>query len=278
MRIEEDCLEFLGNPLFVADYAFGEIAVVFQAARDVAGADAVERAFEQRDSADVEAQGDIRGQSHFAGVADQAEAGDVGQGVDWSLVVGRWPLAEAAELCSAWAGGTPAPAWAVVMQNAVMTSAAVLFSVVIERVAASIHDCFAVPCLMAVEITPVPSALVNSRRSPGWAPPLVKMRLGIDEAGDGISEFGFFVADAVAADDRATCFHHFRKAAGEDLLQNLEIAVGRETYVSQGGDGTAAHGVDVAQGVGGGDLAEGVRVVHDGSEEIDGLHQRDVGR
>ena len=40
-------------------------------------------------------------------------------------------------------GGTPAPTCSV--QNAVMTSAAVLFSVVMERMAASIQDCFAVP-------------------------------------------------------------------------------------------------------------------------------------
>ena len=56
-----------------------------------------------------------------------------------------------------------------------MTSAAVLFSVVIERVAASIHDCLAVPFFIAVEITPVPSDLVKSNVSPGWAPPLVKI-------------------------------------------------------------------------------------------------------
>ena len=100
---------------------------------------------------------------------------------------------------------------------------------------------------------------------------------GIDEAGDGISELGFFVADAVAADHRATCFHHFREAAGENLLQDFEVAAGGEAYVSQRGDGASAHGVDVAQRIGGGDLAEGVGVVHDGSEEIDGLHQREIG-
>ena len=93
LRIEEDCLQILGNSLFVADYAFREVAVVFQASGNVAGADAVERAFDQRDLLDVEVEGDVRGESHFAGVADQAEAGDVGQGMDWSLVVGRWPLA-----------------------------------------------------------------------------------------------------------------------------------------------------------------------------------------
>ena len=146
-----------------------------------------------------------------------------------------------------------------------------------ERVAASIQDCLAVPCLIAVEMTPVPRALVNSKRSPGWAPPLVNTRSGIDEAGDGISELGFFVADAVAAYHRATGFHHLREAAGEDLLQHFEVAVGRETDVSQRGDGASAHGVDVAQSVGGGDLAESVGVVHDGGEEVDGLHQREAG-
>ena len=69
-------------------------------------------------------------------------------------------------------------------------------------------------------------------------------------------------------------FHHFREAAGQNLLQHFEVTVGRKANVSQRGDGTAAHGVDVAQRIGGGDLAEGVGVVHDGSEEIDRLHQR----
>ena len=37
-------------------------------------------------------------------------------------------------------------------------------------------------------------------------------------------------------------------------------------------DGLAAHGVDIGKGVGGRDLAVGVGVVHDGGEEIQGLH------
>ena len=65
-----------------------------------------------------------------------------------------------------------------------MISLAVLFSVVMERVAASIQDCFAVPCLIAVEIAPVPSALVNNKRSLGWAPPLANTRSRMNEAGD----------------------------------------------------------------------------------------------
>jgi hypothetical protein len=52
----------------------------------------------------------------------------------------------------------------------VTASAAFLFSVVIEWVAASIQDCSAFPFLIAVEITPVPSALVRISLSPAFAP------------------------------------------------------------------------------------------------------------
>ncbi len=39
-------------------------------------------------------------------------------------------------------------------------------------------------------------------------------------------------------------------------------------------NGPSAHGVDVTQGVGGGNLSEGVRVVNDRGEKIHGLDQR----
>ena len=54
--------------------------------------------------------------------------------------------------------------------------------------------------------------LVKSRRSPGFAPSLANV-LGMNDAGDGVSECCFFVANAVAADDGASGFHHFGKAA-----------------------------------------------------------------
>ena len=51
------------------------------------------------------------------------------------------------------------------------------------------------------------------------------------------------------------------------------------TVFGNAGDGQrrsrfAAHRVDVAERVGGGDLAVRIRVVHDRGEEINGLHQR----
>ena len=81
----------------------------------------------------------------------------------------------------------------------------------------------------------------------------------IDEAGNGIAEFGLLVADAVAADHGAAGFHHLGKAARQDLLEYGQIALGRKAHVGQRRDGPSAHGVDIAQRVGGGDLAEGVR-------------------
>ena len=49
LRIKQDCLQLFRNSFFVAHHAFGKIAVVLQSAGDVAGANAIQRAFEQRE-------------------------------------------------------------------------------------------------------------------------------------------------------------------------------------------------------------------------------------
>ena len=50
------------------------------------------RTFEQRNAIGMEAKRNVGGECDFAGVSDQAEAGDVGHGVDGKSVVGRWSL------------------------------------------------------------------------------------------------------------------------------------------------------------------------------------------
>ena len=57
----------------------------------------------------------------------------------------------------------------------------------------------------------------------------------------------------------------------------FEVAFFRKADESERGEGTSAHSVDVAQGIGGGDLAKGVGIVNDGRKKIHGLHQRGVG-
>ena len=96
-------------------------------------------------------------------------------------------------------------------------------------------------------------------------------------AGDGVAELDLVVANGMAADHGAAGLHHLGESAGQDALKDGEVAGARETDHGERAQGTAAHGVDVAEGVGGGDLAEGVGIVDDGREEIDGLHQRQVG-
>ena len=102
--------------------------------------------------------------------------------------------------------------------------------------------------------------------------------LGMNHSRNGISEFCFFIADAVAAHHRASGLDHLRQAAGQNALQNFEIAFVGKTDKGQRSQRLSTHGIDVAERVGGGDLAEGIGIVHDGREKIHRLHQRRLGR
>jgi hypothetical protein len=131
--------------------------------------------------------------------------------------------------------------------------------------------------LIAVEITPVPSALVKMRAIARFGAGVGEDLFRMDEAGDGISELGFVVANAVAANHGACGFDHFREAAGEDAFENVEIGLLGKTHQGQRCERFSAHRVNIAQRIGRGDLAECVGIVDDRSEEIDGLNERLVG-
>ena len=78
---------------------------------------------------------------------------------------------------------------------------------------------------------------------------------------------------------RPACAHaglaQFVEAAGEDGGDDggVEVLL-RESRDRERGDRPAAHGVDVAQGVGGGNLAIGIRVVDNRREEVHRLDER----
>src|ERR1700686_2991785 len=82
LRVEEKRADVGGNRRIVVNQVFGKVAIGYESAGNVAGADAIERAFEQGNVGGFEYEADVRGKCHFAGVADQAETGDVGKGVD----------------------------------------------------------------------------------------------------------------------------------------------------------------------------------------------------
>src|SRR3712207_1123914 len=62
--------------------------------------------------------------------------------------------------------------------------------------------------------------------------------------------------------------------AGQDLAQYPEVERAGERHEVQRGKRLAAHRVDVGERVGGGDLAEPVRVVDDGGEEVRRLEEQ----
>ena len=192
---------------------------------------------------DAEADGDAAGLGHLAAMTREGEAGDVGGG----LGAERDGAAEASRL------------------SCVMLSTA----------AASTSGGHS-PLRLAVVMKPVPSALVSTSTSPGFARAVGHHLRGVDEAGDRQAELDLGVAHAVAAEDDGTRGSDSLRPAPQDFLEHAhrQLVVGEADNVEHGLR-LAAHRVDVAERVGGGDAAVGVRVVNDRREKIDGLHERE---
>ena len=101
--------------------------------------------------------------------------------------------------------------------------------------------------------------------------------IGMDAAGDGEAELGLGVVDGVSADDGDAGLFTEGVAAADDLGEDgeREIVAGEADEV-EGSEGIGAHSVYVAQGVGGGNASEIVRVVDDGGEEIGGHDEGEI--
>src|SRR5258706_2849834 len=108
--------------------------------------------------------------------------------------------------------------------------------------------------------------------------PIRQISVRTTGAGTCITELFSSTANSLTANDRASGFDHFGKAAGKDLSENLQICLFRKTDHGQRTDGAASHGVDITKRVDRRNLSEGVRVIDDGSEKIYGLHQGKLGR
>jgi len=95
---------------------------------------------------------------------------------------------------------------------------------------------------------------------------------GINDAGNRQAVLHAGVAHGMSPhDDPPRCFHPFR-AAFEDFSQHFQskFIIGKGHDVESGFD-AAAHGEDIAHGVGGGDLAVDEGIVDEGGEEVEGL-------
>ena len=93
--------------------------------------------------------------------------------------------------------------------------------------------------------------------------------------GDGQTKNGLRGIDAVAAGERNARFGADGASAFQYLPCHLRVElVHRPTENGDRHQRGAAHGVDVADGIGRGNAPEGVRVVDDGHEEVRGGHGR----
>ena len=110
------------------------------------------------------------------------------------------------------------------------------------------------PFLAAVVMIPRPSGLVRMSTSPGLAPALVRTWSGWTVPTTARPKIGSSRLDRVAADDGDARLGRLVGRPAEDVAEHLgRQLVVREADDAQGGQRLAAHRVDVAQGVGGGD-------------------------
>ena len=72
----------------------------------------------------------------------------------------------------------------------------------------------------------------------------------------------------------STRFGHLLGSAAQNFAQNVQIHALRKADKVQCSFHLAAHGIDIAQGVGRCDLAEGIGVIHHRREKIHCLYQR----
>ena len=132
-------------------------------------------------------------------------------------------------------------------------------------------------CLSAVATSPFPSGLVRTRRSPGLAAALVRIRRGSTRPVTASPYLSSSSTTRVPADDDRAGFVDRVVSALQHCRQHFE----REAIGGIGDDverreRLAAHGVDVGKRVRRRDAAERVGIVDDWGEEVHRLDQREV--
>ncbi len=93
---------------------------------------------------------------------------------------------------------------------------------------------------------------------------------GMDGAHHRQAELGLVVVDGVSAGDHAAGLGHLFGRAAQDLADGRRGQLGRKGGDAQGQDHLPAHGIDVAHGIGRGDRAIGIGIVHHRREKVGG--------
>ncbi len=125
---------------------------------------------------------------------------------------------------------------------------------------------------------PRAEGLGEDERVAGSGPDVAQDAVGVHESGHRHTVLDLLVDDGVAAEHHHACLLGLGEAAAQDVGEDLEGDVLREARHVERRLRLAPHGVDVGERVGGRDRAELEGVVDDRREEVDGLHERQVGR
>ena len=133
------------------------------------------------------------------------------------------------------------------------------------------------PALAAVVMKPVPSALVNTSQVAGLSGGIGQQARGFHNAGDGQAILDFGISHRVATDDDSAGGDHAFRTPSQDPLEHrqFQLLVGKAHEV-QRGYRPSARGIRIAQGIGGGDLSEHERIIHQRRKEVDRLHDVQV--
>ncbi len=95
----------------------------------------------------------------------------------------------------------------------------------------------------------------------------------VHQTGDGKAEDRFGRIDRMATSQRDACCVAHRATTGDDFAGDFRRQhVNRPTKDGDGHERVATHGIDVADGIGGGNATEIVGIVDDGHEEVGGRY------
>jgi hypothetical protein len=90
----------------------------------------------------------------------------------------------------------------------------------------------------------------------------------MDHSCDGKAIFRLFISNCMSTRNNRSCPCDGIRAAAQDFAQYARVEVIGPCYQVNGHEGLTAHGVYVAQGVGGSNRPEGIRVIDDRRKEI----------
>ena len=98
----------------------------------------------------------------------------------------------------------------------------------------------------------------------------------MDHTGDRKTIFDIRILNGMTTCQDSSCLFHFFRSPGKDLSQNVEIHTLRKTDNIEGCFRRAAHGINVTQSIGRGDLSKYIGILYHRRKEIQRLYDSQI--